>query len=85
MSKKTRKKIVRQDLIIPANASEKYTDNKLASKSTAKAPVATGKASMPPQDMAKRYQYVKDDLKTIAFIAIPMIVGLFILSFFLNV
>jgi hypothetical protein len=85
MRKKTRKMIVRKDLMIPANASDKYANNESAPKSTAKAPVAEGKASMPSEDMAKGYQYVKGDLKTIALIAIPRMVGLIILSVIMNV
>jgi hypothetical protein len=85
MSKKTRKKIVRKNMDGSTDTRDKVADNKSALKSTAKVPVAVGKATMSSEDMAKRYQYVKDDLKTIAYIAIPMIVGLFILSIFLKI
>ena len=85
MSKKTRKKIVRKNPDGTTVVSAKVTDSKSAVKTTLKTPVAASKVSISSEDMAKRYQYVKDDLKTIAFIAIPMIVGLFILSYFLKI
>lgn len=85
MSKKTRKKIVRKNLIGTAGSSDKLTDNRSILKSTVKVPPAPGKAYLSSEDLGKKYQYVRDDLKRIAIIAIPMILGLIIASFFVKI
>jgi hypothetical protein len=85
MGKKTRKNIARKNPVIPDASNAKPVDNKSISKTNAKVPAATGKTSISAEDLSVRYQYVKDDLKTIALIALPMIFGLFILALFLKV
>jgi hypothetical protein len=85
MSKKTRKKIVRKNMTGTAGSSDKLTDNKSVLKSTVKVPPAVGKAYMSSEDLEKRYQYVKDDLKRVAIIAIPMILALIIASIFAKI
>ena len=85
MSKKTRKKIVRKNLPVIAGANAAATDNKSAVKSAIKALPAAGKVYLSSVDLEKRYQYVQDDLKRIAIIAIPMVVILILASFFIKV
>ena len=85
MSKKSRKKIVRKPLSGTGGASDKLTDNKSVLKSTVKVPPVAGKAYLSSEDLDKKYQYIKDDLKRIAIIAIPMILGLIIASFFVKI
>jgi len=85
MSKKTRKKIVRKNLTGTAGSSDKLTDNKSVLKSTVKVPPAAGKVYLSSEDLGKKYQYVKDDLKRIAIIAIPLIVILILSSFFIKI
>jgi len=81
MSKKTRKKIVRKNLTGTSGSGEKL----IVSKSPAKVSPAAGKTYMSNEDLEKRYQYVKDDLKRVAYIAIPMILGLIIAAFFIKI
>lgn len=84
MSKKSRKKVARTNPA-PQTANKKLVDDKLPVRSDLKAPPAAVKTYMSSEDLEKRYQYVKNDLKTIAIIAIPMILILVIASFFVNV
>jgi hypothetical protein len=81
MSKKTRKKVSRNSPARSSGASDKLADNKPALKAAS----AQGKTYMSTADLEKRYQYVKDDLKRVAIIAIPMIVGLIIAAFFIKI
>ena len=85
MSKKTRKKIVRKNMPVIAGANAAATGSKPVVKSAIKALPAAGKVYLSSVDLEKRYQYVKDDLKRIAIIAIPMIVILILASFFIKV
>jgi len=85
MSKKNRKKIVRKNLPATAGANATATDSKPAVKSAIKVLPPTGKAYMSSEDLEKHYQYVKDDLKRIAIIAIPMIIILILASFIIKV
>ncbi|MDD5311468.1 MAG: hypothetical protein PHO26_00335 [Dehalococcoidia bacterium] len=85
MSKKKRKKLAQKNLSGTAGTGAKLAGNQPAFKSAAKAPVAAaGKLYMSSEDLDKRYQYIKHDLKTVAIIAIPMILGLIIASFFIK-
>ena len=85
MSKKTRKKIVRKNMPVIAGANAAATGSKPVVKSAIKALPAAGKVYLSSVDLEKRYQYVKDDLKRIAIIAIPLIVILILASFFIKV
>ena len=85
MSKKTRKKIVRKNMTGTAGSIDKLTDNKSVLKSTVKVPSAVSKAYMSQDDLAKRYQYVKEDLKHIAIISIPLILALLLASIFVKI
>jgi len=84
MSKKTRKKLARKNPAGITGVGPKLAVNQSTIKSAAKAPVAAGKSYMSSEDLEKRYQYIKHDLKTIAIIAIPMILGLIIASFLIK-
>lgn len=85
MSKKTRKKIVRKNPAAASGASATATDGKPAIKSAIKLMPAAGKLYLSAEDLEKRYQYVKDDLKRIAIIAIPLIAILLLSSFFIKI
>lgn len=85
MSKKTRKKIIRKNQTEMADSGDQSSDNKSILKSTVKVPTAPVKAYTSYDDFEKRYQYVKDDLKNIAIIAIPLIVILILFSFFIKI
>ena len=85
MSKKTRKKIVRKNPAAASGASATATDIRPAIKSATRVMSAAGKAYLSSEDLDKKYQYVKDDLKNIAIIAIPLIVILILSSFFIKI
>ena len=85
MSKKTRKKIVRKNLAGSSVASAVASDSKPIIESALKVPSAAGKVYMSSEDLDKKYQYVKDDLKNIAIIAIPLIAILILSSFFIKI
>ncbi len=85
MSKKARKKIARNNPAATAVTSATATDSRPAIKSAIKVTPAAGKVYLSAEDLEKRYQYVKDDLKNIAIIAIPLIVILILSSFFIKV
>jgi hypothetical protein len=84
MSKKTRKKVSRR--VIPTHrTSMKSTENKgAASLSETNKPAAVGKTYYTDDELKHRYAYVASDLKRIALIAVPMILGLIILSWFVK-
>ncbi|TSA55064.1 MAG: hypothetical protein D4R38_01245 [Dehalococcoidia bacterium] len=54
------------------------------SLSEAKKPSAVGKTYYSDDELKHRYAYVASDLKRIALIAVPMILGLIILSWFVK-
>lgn len=85
MSKKTRKKIARKDPVAASATSAAATDNKPTIRSAIKVTPVVGKAYLCAEDPGKRYQYVKDDLKNIAIIAIPLIVILILPSIFIKI
>jgi hypothetical protein len=84
MSKKSRKKQARKNLARATGAGAQLPVKESAPKSATKAPVAAAKLYTSSEDLEKRYQYVKHDLITVAIIAIPMILGLIIASFFIK-
>jgi hypothetical protein len=84
MSKKTRKKVARVNSAPVIPGDKKVVDEKLAAGIKTKMQSVAGKTYMSPADLAKSHKYVKDDLKIIAMIAIPMILALIIASFFLS-
>lgn len=84
MSKKTRKKTLRKNLPVAA-VSKKTINNQTTFKSIPEASSITVKTHIPPQDWDKRYQYVKDDLKNIVLIVIPLIVILLVASVFIKI
>jgi len=84
MSKKTRKKVARRG-IPPSRTIAKSAESKSAtSSSEVKKPVAVGKTYYSDEELKLRYAYVASDLKRIALIAVPMILGLIILSWFVK-
>lgn len=85
MSKKTRKRIARKNPTSTASAIAAATDSRPATKSVIKVMPSAGKVYLSSEDLDKRYQYVKDDLKRVAIIAIPMILGLIVVSFFIKI
>ena len=85
MSKKTRKLKISKNQVSASSASVAVTDGKSAIKSSIKLVPSTGKVCLSSEDLDKRYQYVKDDLKHIAIIAIPLIFILILSSFFIKI
>lgn len=90
MSKKSRKKVARarkRETSCVGISRDKLADNTQAAvlpdikTSTAKHKPAT---VAPTGDMKQHYRYVNEDLKHIALISIPMILGLVIASFFVK-
>ena len=84
MSKKTRERVARRS--VPSSPkSLKSLENKHASSlSEVKRTVAVGKTYYSDEELKLRYAYVASDLKRIALIAVPMILGLIILSWFVK-
>jgi len=84
MSKKTRKKVARRVIPTP-RTSLKNTENKGAtSLSATNKPAVIGNSYYSDEELKHRYAYVASDLKRIALIAVPMILGLIILSWFVK-
>jgi len=84
MSKKTRKKVARR---IPSSSrtTTRTAESKSATPlSVTKVPAAVGKTYYSDDELKHRYAYVASDLKRIALIAVPMILGLIILSWFVK-
>jgi hypothetical protein len=84
MSKKSRKKSTRTSSIPRASTNKSAVGDRPSVKSDSKVVSPAVKSYMSSEELAKRYQYVKDDLKLVAMIAIPMIIGLIILSLFVK-
>jgi excinuclease UvrABC helicase subunit UvrB len=83
MSKKSRKKVVRTVPAKPvAGNNASVPDRPLVKAATKKMPAAVTHY-LSSEELDKRYQYVKDDLKLIAIIAIPMILVLIIAGIFI--
>ena len=83
MSKKTRKKTTRR--VTPSSLPAKRgTEGKSTSVGEAKKPMTVGKTYYSDEELKRHYAYVASDLKRIALIAVPMILGLIILSWFVK-
>lgn len=83
MSKKTRKKIKRR--IVPSSLPSKTgIESKSTTLAESKKPMPVGKTYYNDEEIKLRYSYVTSDLKRIALIAVPLILGLIILSLFVK-
>jgi hypothetical protein len=85
MSKKSRKKSTRASSVPRVSASNTAVAASSSGKTNVKVPAIAVRSYMSSEELAVRYKYVKDDLKLIAIIAIPMVLGLIIASFFVKV
>lgn len=85
MSKKSRKKVARTKSVPLASINNTLATDRPSIKSDSKMPPAVAKSYISSEELDKRYQYVKDDLKRVAIIAIPMILILIIASFFVKI
>lgn len=85
MSKKSRKKSARTSSPPRVSTHKTPVADRPSVKSVSKMPTAVVKSYMSSEELNERYQYVKDDLKRVAIIAIPMILILIIASFFVKI
>lgn len=83
MSKKTRKKTTRR-VASSSLPSKRGTESKSTVVAEVKKPLAAVKTYYSEEELRLRYAYVASDLKRIALIAVPMILGLIILSWFVK-
>ena len=84
MSKKTHKKRLRKNMPV-AVVSKKTLNNQTTAKSIPETPSVTVKTHLSYPDLKEHYHYVKDDLKNIALIAIPLIVILLVAAIFVKI
>lgn len=71
---------------MPAAAvSKKAINHQTTVKPIPETPSVTVKTHLSSQDLEEHHQYVKDDLKNIALIAIPLIVILLVAAFFVKI
>jgi hypothetical protein len=85
MSKKSRKKSTRTSSTQRVAASKTPVADRPSVKSDPKKMSATVTQYMSSEELNKRYQYVKDDLKLVAIIAIPMLLVLIIAGIFIKI
>ncbi len=84
MSKKTRKKMARRGMTSSRTTARSAENKSATSSSVVKKPVGVGKTYYSDEEIKLRYAYVASDLKRIALIAVLMILGIIILSWFVK-
>jgi len=85
MSKKRQKKMARRVRPSSPTTMRSMENKSTTSLAEVKKPVAVVKTYYTAEELNLRYAYVRSDLKRIALIAVPMILALYVLSWFVKI